>query len=371
MKHQLRNYGFDPKSIVIEDEHFVLGGAVSLPQEILQPDRQWDAFLPVFEPQSQPMWDTDGCTIFGTDNAIEILHKRKFGEERNYSDRFVYIGTKTRPPGNDPHKVADWIRDNGLIDETELPMTATYEEFITPDPLSLPLLGRGQAWRKQYEFGHEWVFKGDISREDKITKMMEALQYSPLGVSVTAWIEGPDGVFIDGGNPNTHWCVCFGFTLQGWKIFDTYDQSVKIYSFDSNISFCKRYSLNKLTQTFEEIQNPWLSFLEFWKRFWNHDYRLFGAMRSSRWSGVRNAHLRLYPNCEICGKNKGLNVHHKMPFHLHPQLELDPNNLVTLCEDGGMNCHITFGHLGNFKSYNASIDEDIKIWKAKVLNRPR
>ncbi len=371
MKHQLRNYGFDPKTIIIEDEHFVLGGAVSLPQEILQPDRQWDAFLPVFEPQSQPTWDTDGCTIFGTLNAKDVLHKRKFGTESNDSDRFVYNGTETVPPGNDPHKVADWIHNNGLIPEADLPMTETYEEFITPRPLSLNLINEGKNWLKHYDFGHEWVFKSDVSHDDKITKMMEALQYSPLGVSVTAWIEGPDGIFIDEGNPNTHWCVCFGFTDKGWKIFDTYDQSVKIYSFDSNISFCKRYSLNEITQVYEEANASQCSLYELWKKLISRDYRLFGAVRSPRWAGVRSAHLKIHPACEICGKEKGLNVHHKQPFHLHPQLELDPTNLVTLCEDGGMNCHITFGHLGNFKSFNVDIDADICTWHKKVINRPK
>lgn len=96
----------------------------------------------------------------------------------------------------------------------------------------------------------------------------------------------------------------------------------------------------------------------------------FGAVRSPRWPYVRSKHLVLYPLCSICGNGKNVVVHHKKPFHLYPKLELDPRNLITLCESDGMNCHITFGHLGNFRSYNLFIDDDIKLWSHKVLNRP-
>jgi predicted HNH restriction endonuclease len=46
-----------------------------------------------------------------------------------------------------------------------------------------------------------------------------------------------------------------------------------------------------------------------------------------------------------------LEVHHVKPFHLFPQLELDPANLMTLCEDGG-NCHFMVGHLKDWRRYN-------------------
>ncbi len=371
MKYELKDYGFRPGAI--EEDHFVLGGANSLPQIILRPDRQWDASAPEFEPQSRLDWDTYGCTVFGTLNAKDFLWKRLFSTESNDSERFVYNGTKTRPPGNDPHVVAEWIRNNGLIPEALLPMTDTFEEFITPDPLTANLIGKGREWLRQYNFGHEWVFKGDISRQEKINKMMDALQYSVLGVSVTAWIQDDSGIYVDDGQPNTHWCDVYGFTDKGWKVFDSYDQSRKIYSYDAEISFCKRYHLAKLeTSTTQPNKSTWF-IIEWLKRLFSRDYRLFGMARSSKWAGVRDKYLREHPSCAICGVSdkKRTVVHHKQPFHLHPNLELDPTNFVTLCESAGMNCHITFGHLGNFKSVNQSIDEDIKLWNTKVTNRPK
>lgn len=111
---------------------------------------------------------------------------------------------------------------------------------------------------------------------------------------------------------------------------------------------------------------------EFFLKLFNRDYRIFGALRSNRWPEARNFYIKKHPFCVICGKTdlKVLVVHHKKPFHLHPELELDPTNFVTLCESAGMNCHITFGHLGNFKSFNDKIDGDIIIWNQKISTRP-
>jgi hypothetical protein len=70
---------------------------------------------------------------------------------------------------------------------------------------------------------------------------------------------------------------------------------------------------------------------------------------------------------------KKLEVHHIKPFHLHPELELEPKNLITLCENksDGVNCHLLFGHLGSFRSFNVRVISDAIEWKAKILSRPK
>lgn len=97
-----------------------------------------------------------------------------------------------------------------------------------------------------------------------------------------------------------------------------------------------------------------------------------GKTRSNRWPIVRAVHLVAHPTCEVCGGKGNLEVHHIRPFHLHPELELDPTNLITLCEakKDGINCHLFFGHLGNFKSYNVTVLADTPIWHAKIQSRP-
>jgi 5-methylcytosine-specific restriction enzyme A len=85
-----------------------------------------------------------------------------------------------------------------------------------------------------------------------------------------------------------------------------------------------------------------------------------GVKRSSRWSQVRKDHLREHSECAVCGGTKKLEVHHIKPFCDFPELELDPNNLITLCESKskGIMCHMTVGHLGNYKTINPMVSAD-------------
>lgn len=66
----------------------------------------------------------------------------------------------------------------------------------------------------------------------------------------------------------------------------------------------------------------------------------FDAERSSKWRAVRNAYILEHPVCEACGTDRELNVHHVKPFHLYPELELDMDNLITLCREH----HFRIGH---------------------------
>ncbi len=97
-----------------------------------------------------------------------------------------------------------------------------------------------------------------------------------------------------------------------------------------------------------------------------HAYNLFRhatkdiglpVKRSSAWPKVEKEHLASNPACAICNSTTRLNVHHKMPFHLKPELELDPNNLITLCMST-RECHLLIGHGDNFKAYNPNVEQD-------------
>lgn len=80
--------------------------------------------------------------------------------------------------------------------------------------------------------------------------------------------------------------------------------------------------------------------------------------RSPHWPACEKAHLKAQPTCQACGSGHSLQVHHMKPFHLYPALELDPTNLLTLCENSVLNCHLKIGHLDNWKNYNASVVSD-------------
>lgn len=97
-----------------------------------------------------------------------------------------------------------------------------------------------------------------------------------------------------------------------------------------------------------------------------------GMKRSGHWPAARAAHLKEFPTCAVCGGNEKVEVHHIRPFHLHPDLELDQSNFITLCEANkdGFDCHLGFGHLGNFKSFNVGVMSDAAAWNDKIKNRP-
>lgn len=66
--------------------------------------------------------------------------------------------------------------------------------------------------------------------------------------------------------------------------------------------------------------------------------------------------------CRCCGGAQDLNVHHIKPFHIDAALELDPNNLVTLCREH----HFHIGHHDNWKNANPNVCADCDTMRAKL-----
>lgn len=91
------------------------------------------------------------------------------------------------------------------------------------------------------------------------------------------------------------------------------------------------------------------------------------AIRSSGWSSVRKQHIKENPECAVCGKTKKVEVHHIEPVHVNPHRELDPSNLITLCDSP---CHLVFGHLMNYKSWNVDVVKDCENYNQKIRNKP-
>ena len=91
--------------------------------------------------------------------------------------------------------------------------------------------------------------------------------------------------------------------------------------------------------------------------------------RSPLWRGVREDHLVLNPFCEVCGGETKLQVHHIKPFHVFPELELDPDNLITLCTYSShrVNCHYVVGHLLGWQRWNPHVREDCEMWKRRLV----
>lgn len=98
------------------------------------------------------------------------------------------------------------------------------------------------------------------------------------------------------------------------------------------------------------------------------DKASWSQKRSSQWPKIRKRHLSLYPVCEVCGGTSKLEVHHIVPFHEDPSLELNENNLMTLCESAsyGVVCHLFIGHFGNYKLSNPYARLDAALCRERL-----
>ena len=88
--------------------------------------------------------------------------------------------------------------------------------------------------------------------------------------------------------------------------------------------------------------------------------------RSSQWPAAQHLHLLNEPVCQVCGTKNDLEVHHKLPYHEHPELELVQANMMTMCRTD----HLFVGHRKSWLSYNPTVDADAAAWRQKIKERP-
>lgn len=88
--------------------------------------------------------------------------------------------------------------------------------------------------------------------------------------------------------------------------------------------------------------------------------------RSPLWKKLRDEHLKKFPTCAVCGNTQKVVPHHIVPFHVDPKLELDPHNLISLCEGDTFNCHLFFGHFRKWTKYNPTVVQDSYEWNRRI-----
>lgn len=272
----LRPHGFRAQEIT--PDQWVLGANTKIKGPVLMPGGHgWKAYLPPDELQNRNGLETMNCSNYGTLNCWETLGFRVLGMRFNWSERYTGVGTGTTEYGNYPHNVAEIIRTEiGLIDEELLPFSDDineWDEYYSPKPMDPKLLAKGKAFLKKYELGHDWVFVNGTLAE-KQAKMKEALQYSPLGVSVLAWKERKGKMWKNVGEPDSHWVELYDFE-DGvcWYVFDHYDNTHKVLEWDYDFGYCKRYAITALTVVLDEEKN-WIQRLieavvDFFANIWN------------------------------------------------------------------------------------------------------
>lgn len=260
-------YGF--KAPQEDQRDWKLGGG-NIEPVILQPNGQWDDYLPSAELQYKRGIETQSCVSFGTNNCLESLIHRKGIALENFSDRFLSIVSGTDPlAGNDPKSVIEAVRKIGGIAEAALPFDDTItsvEQFFTPKPMTDDLLFQAKYLLQKYAFNYEWVWWSEP--DDKKELLKKALWTSPVGVSVRAW-KKRDLYYKEKGEQDNHFVMLFGYEEgKYWKIYDSYDETVKHLEWDYDFNYAMRYFITGLKDIEEQIGiiRQIMNFLREWFR---------------------------------------------------------------------------------------------------------
>lgn len=249
-----RNYGLiiDP----IKQEDYLFGADNEIGGLVLKLDGQWLDCLPPGEKQFNYGFEPAACASFGTLNAIEILLRNDYQDIENFSDRFLAKMSGTTKAGNSPQTVAETLRHNGVCFQAQWDITpdlTDWDKWYAEIPQSIKTLA--QQFPAEYYFTHEYVTTG-------ATTLKSALQYSPLGITVSAWDKDPaTGLYVS-TFPNNHWVVLVGYKDQEyWIVYDTYDENgdfVKHLAWNHEFQIAKRYSI---TIQVKKNSQGWIDFL--------------------------------------------------------------------------------------------------------------
>src|SRR3990167_8789817 len=188
----MKSYGLLPDVYNPEDYKF---GSGQIPMEVLQENGDWTSYLPAKEYQNLNGIEPYACVTFTILNCIEILIRKQYGVETNWSDRFLSAisGTKEKQ-GNSPNVVAQSLRDKGV-----------------------------------------------------------ALQASPLLFTVTAWFER-NGKYYNPGMPNNHaTTLIYAHPDDFYRVFDSYadgegDPALKDVEWEAIPMTVKRFWIKKKTR---------------------------------------------------------------------------------------------------------------------------
>lgn len=218
-----------------------LGGSSPLSSKILQEDMDWTPFLPNKELQNFGIIEPYACVAFTILNCVEILAKKQYNEDVNYSDRFLAAISGTKEGGNSPHVVAEFLRKVGVVPQELWPYDetiASFEEFYKPIPPKLYELAR--------EFNKKWDFKHSFVEPELID---EALKRSPLLISVYAWRQQGDIYIKPSGVIDNHATTYVKRKTNSRLVFDTYDSILKDVDLNHVPTIIKRFELVKKTNS--------------------------------------------------------------------------------------------------------------------------
>jgi len=254
---QIINHGLRPDTRTPEEKmkDFEFGGTTKVIPIILQTDGQWTNFLPAYEYQNTN-FETLACVTFSAINCLEILHKRKYCNEQNWSDRFTAKMSGTNHNGNSLYNVGESLRKlHGEVKQFLWKNNAlTWDEFYKDIPQDIQ--DAGLSTLNTYKIQYEWL------REPFTSNVLKnALMYSPIQIGIYAYGKLVNGIYQkpEVGQAPNHAVTLIGYKEgEYWLIFDHYlGNEIRKLAWDYTIGFAMKYDItNKDMILRKEINKP-------------------------------------------------------------------------------------------------------------------
>ena len=147
----------------------------------------------------------------------------------NFNERYTAIKGETTNQGAYQYKVANGMKNWGLVPQDSMPFADNFEDNINPKFISPELEELGLAFKKRFYINYEWV---------NIEDTKEFLKYSPLSC-VGQYADG-EGILKPPTN-NGHCMLQVDETDEYREIDDSYWRQFKKYNKNSLQSFMAFY----------------------------------------------------------------------------------------------------------------------------------
>ena len=396
------------------------------------PSGNWDGYFHFQESQKINGFETDDCAVFEFQQrfdafmdfliatgqipqyALEYFTANGYMDSENSDDgrphfhtseRYVAVLTGNGQNGNSFQDCYNVFAKYGMIPWGDFPFDAsvTTPELYFVQP-SAAMITKGQALLAymggKNALQYHWIFANQNST-CPFSTLDQARQLAPIGIGVavaTNWNQEEPSPVPEIGTPIQHAMANTSHVsgAPGERVLDHYVPFTKYLVPGYPIPFVSQFVL---APTFTPPpaapvlpvsvqENPaqnipalkkWIAALLNWLSIVSQKVsgavnpieraRLQGAIRSTKWPKFKKEFAKTHPAvCAVCGGKKGINLHHLKPFHVFPELELDPDNVILLCNE--KRHHIEVGHLGDFQSINPTGRADIELWKKKESSRP-
>ncbi len=244
----------------IEEAHYRFGSN-KIVGTVLRENGDWRDFLPPDEEQNVRGIESSACYIEGQQHAIATIQEEQFNLlDQNYSSRFNALLSDGTEYGGDPLKGAESIRKDGLIRDELMPFSEiikSWEDFHSwKGANEKTCRDVGRKFLEQWDLKYDIVFERDEPVDVKYKKLAEALKYSPVPMSVYAWLEDKGQYVKTREMSDTHLVLCVYLDKDNRPYFlDTYSPFLKVGEPFYDSDFAMRWTVKKKEENKKSFWN--------------------------------------------------------------------------------------------------------------------